>query len=207
MRNSFTHMTLEQRRTIRQMLDRRASKAEIAREIGANRATVYREIERGTRDGVYDPEYAEETYRRQLSVKGARPILLNDPALARHIADLILEEKLSLSQVLVSLRDDKRFSTVPKSRMTLYSAIDAGLIPGVTRESLNPASVLVSRGGQIRLAQWARNQLGIREGDRLNLAVEGDCILLRKAEEAAEDAAPADQPKKGARNRGKTRKL
>ena len=205
MRNSFTHMTLEQRRTIRQMLDRRASKAEIAREIGANRATVYREIERGTRDGVYDPEYAEETYRRQLSVKGARPILLNDPALARHISDLILKDKLSLSQVLVSLREDTRFATVPKSRMTLYSAIDGGLIPGVTRDSLNADSVAVSRGGQIRLAQWARKKLGIREGDRLTLAVEGDAIVLRRDPENAPAAdgadAPGEAPGKGGRGR------
>ncbi len=165
---------------IRKMLDEDRSKSEIARTVGTNRATVYREIERGSVNGAYDPEFAERTYRSQLSRKGARPILSADPELARYISDMILTEKLNLTRVLERLQAEDRFETVPRSRMTLYAAIDHGLIPGVTRESLNADTVIVSPGGQIRIAQWVRSRLGIREGDRLRFETDGDSIRFWK---------------------------
>ncbi len=189
MRNSFSHMTLEQRKLIRKMLDEGQSKSSIARAVGANRATIYREIERGTVQGTYDPEYAQRAYRSQLAQKGARPMLASDPELAQYIAHLILEERLSLTRVRARLRETSQFETVPRSRMTLYAAIDRGLIPGVTRDSLNANMVTVSAGGQVRLAQWVRNQLGIREGGFLQFQVAGEWVRFRKVKD--EDAGDA----------------
>ena len=180
MRSSFSHITLEQRKLIRRMLDENKSKTEIAREVGTNRATIYREIERGSVDGVYDPECAQQAYRAQLANKGARPILATDRQLAQYVARLILEEKLSLTEVLANLKQQTQFPVVPRSRMTLYAAIDHGLIPGVTREKLNADTAAVTPGGQVRIPQWVRNRLGIREGDRLQFEVEGDCLRIHK---------------------------
>ena len=182
MRNSFSHISLEQRRLIRRMLDEDKSKTEIARAVGTNRATIYREIDRGSVNGAYDPEFAERSYRSQLAQKGAQPILSADPKLAQYISELILQERLNLTQVLERLRTEARFSAVPRSRMTLYAAIDHGLIPGVTRESLNSDTVAVSPGGQIRIAQWARSRLNIREGDKLHFEVDGNWLRFRNVE-------------------------
>ena len=173
-------MTLEQRRLIRRMLDENRTKTDIARAVGTNRATIYREIERGTVEGVYDPDYAHQAYRAQLAQKGARPMLAADPDLARRIADMILEEKLSLTQVLERLKTEDAAAAVPRSRMTLYAAIDRGLIPGVTRDSLNTDTVTVSAGGQVRIVQWVRNRLNIREGDTLRFEVKGEWVRFCK---------------------------
>ena len=194
MKSSFSHITWEQRKLIRRMLDENRPKTDIARAVGSNRATIYREIERGSVDGQYDPDYAERAYRAQLANKGAQPILSANPELAQYIADLILVERLSLTEVLARLREQNRFATVPRSRMTLYAAIDHGLIPGVTRESLNANTVSVSPGGQIRIALWARNQLNIREGDTLRFEVKGQWIRFCKVnseEEDDENVSPA----------------
>ena len=192
MKSSFSHISLEQRKLIRRMLDENRSKSDIARAVGTNRATIYREIVRGTVDGAYDPEHAERAYRSQLSNKGAKPILSADPELAQFISSLILEERLSLTRVLDRLKAEKRFKMVPRSRMTLYAAIDRGLIPGVTRERLNPDTVTVSPGGQIRIAQWVRARLNIRDGDRLRFEVNGDWVCFSKADN--ESAPPAGRP-------------
>lgn len=63
MARTFTQLTYEQRVQIKQMLDQGISKRLIAETIGVHHSTVYREIERGTVNETYDPEYAEKKYQ------------------------------------------------------------------------------------------------------------------------------------------------
>ena len=119
------------------MLDKGTKKVDIARALGIHNATIYREIDRGSINGIYDPGHAEEQYRGHLSEKGRPAICSISPELAQHIAMLILEEKLSPANIIDRLQEEK-WSTAPKARATIYSAIDGGLIPGVKAKLFCP---------------------------------------------------------------------
>lgn len=86
-RQTAKQMRLE--RGFRQILD-----------LGIHNATIYREIDRGSINGIYDPDHAEEQYRGHLSEKGRPPICSISPELAQHIARLIIEEKLSPARII-----------------------------------------------------------------------------------------------------------
>ena len=149
--------------------------------LGIHNATIYREIDRGSINGIYDPGHAEEQYRGHLSEKGRPAICSISPELAQHIARLILEEKLSPARIIDRLQEEK-WSTAPKARATIYSAIDDGLIPGVTRESLNSYVTTMFSDGQIHIAKWVRNALDLNDGDELLFEVVDNKIIFTKAE-------------------------
>lgn len=177
---NFKHLEYEQRLKIKKMLDMSVKKTEIARSLGVHNATIYREIERGSIDGHYNPDYAEEMYRGQLSEKGAQPLCAASPKLAGYIAELILNEKLSPAKIIDRLRESSEWTEVPKSVNTIYNAIDDGLIPGVTRESLTTDVTTVFNDGQIHIAKWVRNTLQIVDGDELSFEVVDNKIIFSK---------------------------
>lgn len=180
MGRTFTHLTLKQRMQIKEMLDAGYRKTDIAKALGIHNATIYREIERGSINGKYNPNFSEETYRRQLLGKGSKPILSLDPELAEYIAQLILIEKLSPAQIVDVLRSSKRFEKYPKSRNTIYNAIDDGLIPGVTRNDLHSDTTTVFGGGNIHVAKWVRDILDIKDGDELNFEIIDGKLVFSK---------------------------
>lgn len=167
MSRTFKHLTYEQRVKIKELLDGGYAKTEIARVLGIHNATIYREIERGSVNGQYDPDYSENLYKQQLPKKGPKPILAADSELSKYIAKLILEDNLSLVQIVDLMQKETRFESFPKSRTTIYHAIDKGLIPGVTRDCLKPDTTTVFSGGQIHIAKWVQDSLNIRDGDKL----------------------------------------
>lgn len=67
--------------------------------------------------------------------------------------------------------DDKGFPDVPQSPNTIYNAIDKGLIPNVTRESLLSKSCTVFSGGQICIPKWVLDKLKIEDGSTLQMEV------------------------------------
>ena len=77
----------------------------------------------------------------------------------------------------------ENWSTAPKTKTTIYSAIDDGLIPGVTRESLNSYVTTMFSDGQIHIAKWVRNALDLNDGDELLFEVVGNKIIFTKAED------------------------
>ena len=77
---------------------------------------------------------------------------------------------------------EEKWSTAPKARATIYSAIDDGLIPGVTRESLNSYVTTMFNDGQIHIAKWVRNALDLNDGDGLLFEVVDNKIIFTKAE-------------------------
>lgn len=104
--------------------------------------------------------------------------------MAEYISGLILEEHLSPEKIVDLLaEDDRGFPDVPQSPNTIYNAIDKGLIPNVTRESLLSNSCTVFSGGQICIPKWVLDKLEIRDGDILQLEVtENGEMIYRKAE-------------------------
>lgn len=183
MKSCNSHMTKAQRIRLKQMLDAGARKPEIALELGVSRSTVYNEISRGTVGGYYDPEYSEERYQKFLSEKGREAILSLNPELASYISKLILEEHESPEQIMEYLRSNDKFCSAFSSVNTIYNAIDRGLIPGVTRENLRTNTTTVFHNGQIHIARWAKELLGIQDGDVLSFRVEGNSLIFTKEPE------------------------
>ncbi len=156
----------------------------IARTLGVVRQTIYSEIERGNSKGNYDPYFAQAQYEKRQRNKRRRSILL-DKGLAEYISKSILINHLSPEKIVERLsRDPHGSPTVPRAVMTIYHAIDNGLIPGVTRESLLQRTVVVSKDGQVWIPSWAREKLGIKGGDILQFEITEDGgILYRKVKE------------------------
>lgn len=170
----WEQMNLEQRIKLKKMLDSGYSVTYIAEDLGFCRATIYNEINRSGSKTNYDPYYAQLQYEEKEKNKGSKP-KLSDVGLAKYISELILEQHLSPEKIVLLLAKSKNiFSNVPTSEKTIYSAIDAGLIPGVTRESLLKKNSSVFNNGQICIPKWVLDKLSIKNGDVLELELTED---------------------------------
>lgn len=180
MSRTFTQLSLEQRKQIKELLDENISKRAIANLIGVHHSTIYREIEKGTIDGVYNPEYAESQYQMKLSQKGQTAILYSNPDLACYISELILKEHLSPDKIAKRIKEDSRYRSISISRETIYNSIENGLIPNVTKESLHTTSTIFN-GGQIVIPKWVMEKLNLQDGDVLQLEIsENNEIIYSK---------------------------
>lgn len=180
----FKHMDLQQRLKLKRMLDSECSIFEVANALGVHRSGVYREIERGSVEGRYDPYYAQSLYEERLKKRGRTESKLSNKDLAEYISDLILKEHLSPEKIVALLAEDNRgFPDVPQSPNTIYNAIDKGLVPNVTREFLLSKSCTVFSGGQICIPKWVLDKLEIKDGDILQLEItENGEMICRKNE-------------------------
>ncbi len=174
------HMTMEQRLQLKDLLDNGIAKDKIALMLGVCTSTVYNEIRRGTLNGEYVPTYSEERYREYLRDKGRDPILVLNAELAEYISVLILRDGKSPEQIIKHLQNDDRYKAVLKSQNTIYTAIDRGLIPGVSRENLRSNTTKVFNDGDIHIAKWARELLEIKDGDIMSMEIEGDKVIFTK---------------------------
>lgn len=182
MARTFTQLSYEQRLEIKKHLDNGISKRAIADKIGVHHSTVYREIDRGMVNGVYDPDYSEEQYQAKMAEKGPTAILTANPELASFIADLILNDHLSPDKIIQTIKKDKRYKNISISRETIYHSIDAGLIPNVTKESLRSVSSTVFNGGTIVIPKWVLEQLDIKDGDILHFEITDNNEIIYKKE-------------------------
>lgn len=98
--------------------------------------------------------------------------------MASVISELILKEELSPEQAILRLKEDG--DTEVPTKTTIYTAIDRGLIPNVTRESLYTRNATVFSDGMIHLPKWVREKLSINDGDNLLVEVDDDKVILRK---------------------------
>lgn len=172
MGKTFKHIDLQQRLKLKEMLDSGCSILEVANALEVHRSAVYRELERGGWEGGYDPYYAQSLYEGRLKKKGRPECKLSNKDLAEYISGLILMEHLSPEKIVDLLaKDDKGFPDVPQSPNTIYNAIDRGLIPNVTRESLLSKSCTVFSGGQICIPKWVLDKLKIEDGNTLQIEV------------------------------------
>lgn len=89
--------------------------------------------------------------------------------------------RISISYLLCLFNPPSALTLTPKSKPTIYSAIDNGLIPGVTRESLNSYMTTMFSDGQIHIAKWVRKQLDLNDGDELLFEIIDNKIVFRKA--------------------------
>lgn len=177
---AYKHLAYEDRVKIKTMLDGGHSKQEVADALHVHLNTIYNELRRGANGAAgYDPDYSEQQYREILRAKGAERII-SEP-LAQYISQLILQEGLSLLEVMDKLKEEKPCEVCPSSVNTIYSAIDAGLIPGVTRNTLATKTITMFSDGQLRIPKWIREQLKLHDGMSFEVKVnKNGSITLRK---------------------------
>lgn len=178
MARTFKHLSFEQKLSLKEMLDGGYPIAEIGTKLGYHRSTIYREIERGSVNGIYDPEYSEEQYQLKQAEKGPEAILDANPELAAHIADLILNQKLSPERIIEHLKAEDKYARIPLSKECIYYNLDKGRIPGVTRKSLRTESSTLFSGGQICIPKWVLEKLNLKDGDILDLTVTDDGKII-----------------------------
>lgn len=181
MGKKFSQMNLEQRIKLKKMLDSGYSVIDISKVLGFCCATIYNEINRSGSKADYNPYYAQQRFEEAAKNKGSKRKLF-DTNLAEYISELILEQHLSPEKVILQLVQNKdKYPNAPASANTIYSAIDAGLIPGVTRESLLSKYSTVFNNGQICIPKWVLDKLKIENGDVLKLELtEDDKIIYSK---------------------------
>lgn len=180
-RREYKHITYEQRLRLKRMLDAGDSKPAIAEALGVCVGSVYNELKRGSLKGEYDPEYAEGIKQTYLRQKGPQLMLEDNPELVGRIAAMILEEHLSPERIIERFKQEGFANgKFPLSDRTIYTAIDRGLIPNVTRDSLNVNTTSIY-GDVLRFPSWFRNKLGIQDGDifRFEATDSGQIILTK----------------------------
>ena len=180
MARNYVHLTYEQRQKIEDMLRKDIPKRCMAEELGVHVATVYREIERGTNGGRYNPDYAERMYQAKLAEKGAPAKIEENPELAQYIADLILKQKMSPEKIAEEIKKNEKVLGVSITKQTIYHNIEMGIVPGVTKDTLRTDSSTIFGDGQICIPKWVREKLELRDGDVLDLRVTEDGEIVYK---------------------------
>lgn len=108
-----SHLTYNDRLKIDWMIRYGHSKKEIAEEIGCCLSTIYRELKRSTyvhtnsdltEEVRYNPEGAQERYRKYLSEKGPGLKLGNDLEFVKYVEDKVLNDKYSPQAVLLYIK-------------------------------------------------------------------------------------------------------
>lgn len=180
MARTYRRLTYEQRFQIKKMLDNGYNPLHIANALGFTNPSIYREIALGSVNGQYDPTFAQRQSEARAANKGAPALLSPNSELALYISRAILEEHLSPERIIEKLRKESEYGRFPKSVRTIYSAIDKGMIPGVTRDTLKSYCTTVFNNGHVCLPKWLRESMHISDGDNLYIQVDKETITLTK---------------------------
>lgn len=178
MKKKYSHLTYEDRLYIKQCIDNKIKVYDIAEHLNVSQATIYREISKGKDDnGNYSPLYSHNKYLESLKEKGQDHILNINKELANTISNLIFNDNLSILEIKNRLKNENNISI---SKNTIYSAIDKGLIPNVTRESLKPKTTTVFSKGLVQLPKYIRKKLNINDGDIIKIEIKDNKIIIEK---------------------------
>ena len=140
----------------------------IANTLGVSRATISREVKKGTLNGTYNANHANEITRTFLKEKGRSPQLHKNRELAEFISHCLLNEGLSPTKIieLISSGNTTFPSDIIKSNRTIYTAIEDGYIPNVTKEKLlSNKTGLMFANGHIIIPKHIRESLHLKSGD------------------------------------------
>ena len=178
----YHHLSYDDRLLLKQMLDNEYSLKEIAEKLGVHISTIYREIKRFEKPSQYNPEIAQYVYSKELEAKGRKPKLQLDPNLAKYISQLILQESLSPVEIIDRLRLEN-YPNFPSSKTTIYAAIDSGLIPSVTRETLllKRKRTHMFSNGLIKIPKWICEELDLKDNEELYIDIADGKIIINKS--------------------------
>ncbi|MBQ7655591.1 MAG: IS30 family transposase [Clostridia bacterium] len=145
MARRFKHLTKSDRLMIEKLLKQKQKKKDIAKAVGVDESTIYREIKRGkythrnsdwTEEERYSPDIAHNKYRENLKAKGPGLKIDHDRKLADHIEKKIAEDGYSPEAVLGEIKRENLKFDAEISKTTLYRYIDIGLFRTITNEDL-----------------------------------------------------------------------
>ena len=132
----FKHLTLTDRQIIEKMLLKKVKVEDIAKYLGFNVSTIYREIKKGLYDHLvgatyifekrYCAELAHEKYRRYLKDKGREIKLGHDYAFCDYVEKRIIKDKLSPAAVLGEIKRKGLKFDCQITVNTLYKYIEKG---------------------------------------------------------------------------------
>lgn len=174
-KNGTKNITFDERVKLANLLKDGVSKKIIALEIGRSLASVYREIDRGSIDGKYDPVYSQKRYESFLKEKRKTPVLAVDSDLSNRISNMILVDNMSPEQIYYKLLSE---GINCPTKTTIYTAIYNGLIPNVTKYDLIKKTTNIYSNGLIQLPTWIRSELNLVDGDTLTIKVINGKIVL-----------------------------
>ena len=132
----FNHLTFTNRQELERMLKAKLPIKQIALALGVHNSTIYREIKRGecvqrnedwTYRTEYAPELSETKYRENLKEKGVPLKIGKDHELANYIESRIVDDKLTVREVLGEIKRKQIPFSTSISVNTLYNYIEKGL--------------------------------------------------------------------------------
>jgi IS30 family transposase len=141
----FTHLKESERYKIEVLLEDKRAVEEIAKMLQRSRATVYREVKRGTRIRIgyelrmkkqYRADVAQRDYREKSRNKGRELKIGKDRRLEEHIRTKILNERYSPDAVIGQIKAERLEFEGMICTKTLYNYIDAGIFAGISNENL-----------------------------------------------------------------------
>lgn len=147
MARCFRQLQRSDRLRLEKLLKQGKRKADIARDLGVHRSTIYNELKRGqyehlnsdyTREMRYSPDIAQRKYEENLQVRGTQLKIGKDRAYAEYIERKIVDDGYSPAAVLGELKAqgrEKEFST-KICVATCYSYIEKGVFPTLTNKDL-----------------------------------------------------------------------
>lgn len=171
------NITWEPRLLIQNLYEKNIKVAEIANQAGLCKRSVYRELARGSIDGIYNPNHAQEQSDIKKRNKGAPAFFKEHPHIAALIAKCINEDKLSIIETMHKLHEQ---NIVIPSRQTIYNAIIKGQIPNVNLDCLTKNITKVFSNGLVNLPIRIRQELNISDGDFLEFEVKNNKLIFKK---------------------------
>lgn len=179
---SYSRLKFSDRLIIEKMKRDNHTLREIAKEVGVTPSTISQELKKGDAlgNGNYNAEYAEKQTQLKRANCKMQPTLSMNRELSARIAELILQEGQSPEQARITLQAENPASKIA-SINTIYRAIDSGLIPGVTRDSLLSKKTKMFSNGYICIPKWVRDEFHFCNGDIFSIEISADgTILLKK---------------------------
>jgi len=169
------HFTKKERLQLKHLLDQGTTISNIALQMGKGERTIYYEIHKGKdENGIYDPQ---DITKKLATQKGNAGKLETNRALAEKISHMILDEHMSPEEIA------KQLDNIGEHLITgtIYSSIDAGLIPGVSWDSYCRSRIIRVFKGAVTIPQYIRQKCRIKDGDEYVVdSFNQDTIVLRR---------------------------
>ncbi len=144
-KKKYTHLKESERHKIEVLLQEKKKPAEIALILRRGRATIYREIRRGslmrlqhdlTEKKQYRANVAQRDYKSKMNSRQGLLKIGKDIKLEKHIRTKLIEEKQSPDAIIGKIKTQGLEFEGMISTKTLYNYIDAGIFSGISNENL-----------------------------------------------------------------------
>jgi len=139
-KGKFKHLTPADRLSLERMLLAGVGVMEIAKQIGVNNTTIYRELKRGrymhrksnwTEEERYSSDMAQMNYEKEKQRKKKTEKIREDTEFIEFVEKMVLEEKYSFEAILAIIdKQNLRFKT-QACLTSLYNYVKRGIFPNI----------------------------------------------------------------------------